>query len=85
MDVTIAYPDDYPTDTTTCPALTPDPTLPFLYEAMPGHGKSSQFQISIDVNHGADPAPGASCALELISAKVGLAKGQRKVSPGQRI
>jgi hypothetical protein len=84
MDLTFTYPDDFPDDPTDCPRFVPVAGQPYLIEAIPGHGKASQFGVHISINHdGLDP--GASCTLELLAAKVGLQPGQKQVPSGHRV
>lgn len=85
LDVKIEYPDDFPDDPTICPSIVPDGLTPYLIEAIPGHGRASQFVVTLDVNHNGELTPGRSCSIELLSCKVGLQAGQRQVPPGQRI
>src|SRR6185369_5999240 len=81
MQVTVAYPDDFPADPTVGPVLTPAPSTPYLIEAIPGHGRASQFDVTIDVNHDGETTPGDSCSIEVLSCKIGVQSGQRQVTP----
>ncbi len=82
--LTFTYPDDFPDDPTLCPTIVPDPAKPYLIEAIPGHGKAGQFGVLLEIDHNGH-APGPSCSIELLSAKVGVQSGQKQVPSGQRV